>query len=407
MSGPDKPQRFYGYTIVAACFVIQGVGIGGYIAYGVFFPSLLDTFGWSRTTISGASSMAFLLMGLLGILAGTLNDRFAPRVIMTVTGVFLGCSYLLLSRLDAVWQLYVYFGLVGGIGLSGVDVVALSTTSRWFRARRGVMTGLVKVGTGAGQLVMPFLAGLCITGLGWRSAYLVIGLIVLVFLVAAGLLLRRDPAQMGQVPDGRPHPGGSFDSGAESGLAFAEALRSGSFWMLCALNFLAVASMFVILVHIVPHASDLGSATLQAAGILSTIGGVSMVGRLSVGFAIDRIGSRKCMQICLAILIASFIWLQVARDVWMLYSFAVVYGIAHGGIFTVISPIVAELFGIRAHGALFGIVVCGGTMGGAAGPVLAGLVFDLTRSYELIFMALIGLASVSLLLALFLKPARA
>ena len=406
MNAPDKPQRFYGYTIVAACFVIQGVGIGSYIAYGVFFPSLLDTFGWSRTTISGASSTAFLLMGFLGILAGTLNDRFAPRIIMTVTGVFMGCGYLLLYHLSAVWQLYLYFGLVVGIGLSGVDVIALSTTSRWFAARRGVMTGLVKVGTGAGQLVMPLLAGLCITRLGWRSAYAVIGLIVLLFLVGAGQLLRRDPAQMGQVPDGGAAPDDASPTGAESGLAFAEALRSGSFWMLCTLNLLAVASMFVILVHIVPHASDLGSATLQAAGLLATIGGVSMLGRLAVGFAIDRIGSRKCMQICLAILIASFIWLQVARDVWMLYAFAVVYGIAHGGIFTVISPIVAELFGIRAHGALFGIVVCGGTVGGATGPVLAGLVFDLTRSYQPIFIALIALAAISFLLALLIKPAQ-
>ena len=406
MTRRHNPQRFYGYTIVAACFLIQGIGIGSYIAYGVFFPSLLDAFGWSRTTISGAASMAFLLMGLLGILMGALNDRFAPRIIMTVTGIILGGSYLLLSRVNSAWQLYLYFGLLTGIGLSGIDVIALTTTSRWFAARRGVMTGLVKVGTGAGQLLLPFLAGVCITRLGWRSAYGIIGLIVLVFIVGAGLLLRRDPAQMGQVPDGRSNPHDGDTTWMESGLSFAEALRTGPFWMLGALNLLAVASMFVIMVHIVPHATDLGIATLQAAGILSTIGGVSMLGRLSVGFAIDEIGSRKCMQICLVILIGSFIWLQVARDVGMLYAFAAIYGIAHGGIFTVISPLVAELFGIRSHGALFGIVAFGGTVGGAIGPLLAGLVFDLTRSYHLIFMALIGLASISLLLALLLKPAR-
>ena len=163
--------------------------------------------------------------------------------------------------------------------------------------------------------------------------------------------------------------------------------------------------MFVILVHIVPHAYDLGIATLPAAGILSTIGGVSMFGRFSTGFAIDWIGSRKCMQICLVILIASFIWLQMARDLWTLYAFAAIYGIAHGGIFTVISPLVAELFGIRSHGALFGLVASGGNVGGAIGPILAGLVFDMTRSYHLIFMALIGLAFLSLFLTLLLRPA--
>jgi MFS transporter, OFA family, oxalate/formate antiporter len=406
MSRRDKHQRFYGYTIVAACFLIQGIGVGSFIAYGVFFPSLLEAFGWSRTMLSGASSMVLLLMGFLGILVGALNDRFAPRIIMTVTGVILGCSYLLLSQLNAVWQLYLFFGLMTGIGLSSIDVIPLSTTSRWFVARRGVMTGLVKVGTGAGQLIMPLLAGVCITHLGWRAAYGIIGLIVLVSIVGAGQLLRRDPAQMGQVPDGRNNPHGNTGSGTEDGLTFTEALRRGPFWMLWVLNLLAVASMFVIVVHIVPHASDLGIATLPAAGILSTIGGVSMLGRLSVGFAIDWIGSPKCMQICLLILMASFIWLQIAHDVWMLYAFAAIYGIAHGGIFTAISPIVAELFGIRAHGALFGIVVFGGAVGGAIGPVLAGLVFDMTRSYHLIFMALIGLSALSFLLTLRLKPAQ-
>jgi MFS family permease len=402
----DKPQRFYGYTIVAACFLIQGIGIGSFIAYGVFFPSLIDTFGWSRTMISGASSMALLLMGFMGILVGALNDRFAPRIIITVTGVILGGSYLLLSQMNAVWQLYLFLGLMTGIGLSSIDVIALTTTSRWFTARRGVMTGLVKVGTGAGQLIMPFLAGVCLTRLGWRIAYIIIGLIVLVFIVGAGQLLRRDPSRMGQVPDGRNNPHDSVASGVESGLSFTEALRCPPFWMLCALNLLAVASMFTILVHIVPHASDLGIVTLQAAGILSTIGGVSMLGRLSVGFAIDWIGSQKCMKTCLVILIASFIWLQMSRDVWMLYAFATIYGIAHGGIFTVISPMVAELFGIRSHGALLGIVVFGGTVDGAIGPILAGLVFDLTRSYHLIFMALIVLATLSLFLTLLLRPAR-
>ena len=406
MTRSDSPQRFYGTTIVAACFVIQGIGVGSFIAYGVFFPSLLDAFGWSRTMLSGASSMAFLLMGFLGILTGALNDRFGPRIIMTVTGLILGASYLLQSQMNAAWQLYLFFGLMTGIGLGSIDIIPLTTTSRWFVARRGVMTGLVKVGTGAGQLIMPFLAGVCITRLGWRSAYGIIGLIVLVGIVGAGQLLRRDPAQMGQVSDGRNYPHDGAASEEEGGLLFAEALRSGPFWMLWALNLLAVACMFVIVVHIVPHASDLGIATLQAAGILSTIGGVSMLGRFSTGLAIDWIGSRKCLRICLVILIVSFIWLQFARDMWMLYAFAAIYGFAHGGIFTVISPIVAELFGIRSHGAILGIVVFGGNVGGAMGPILAGLFFDLTKSYHLIFMALIGVAALSLLLTLLLKPAR-
>ena len=98
----------YGYIIVLACFIVQGIGVGSFIAYGVFFKPLLAEFGWSRATISGASSMAFLLMGLLGILAGNLNDKFGPRIIMAVTGVSFGSGFLILSKHKSVTQLYLF-----------------------------------------------------------------------------------------------------------------------------------------------------------------------------------------------------------------------------------------------------------------------------------------------------------
>jgi MFS family permease len=395
----------YGYIIVLACFLIQGIGIGSFIAYGVFFKPLLTEFGWSRATISGASSMAFLLMGLLGILAGNLNDKFGPRIIMVVTGVLFGSAYLLLSKLNSVWQLYLFYGLVGGIGLSSVDVIALTTIARWFVWRRGMMTGIVKVGTGAGQLVMPLLAGIFIVDYGWRCAAVFVGIVVLVIVTGSGLLLRRDPGQMGQLPDGGREPPRGQQDLSEIGLSLQEALRSRTFWMVCLVGLLAGYCFLTIMVHIVPHASDIGMEPIKAAGVLSTIGGVSMLGRLSTGLAIDRIGNKKSLIICFILLILSFLWLQVAKEMWMLYLFAVIYGVTHGAFFTVISPIVARLFGIRSHGVLFGIVAFSVTVGGAIGPVLAGHIFDITRSYHLVFLILTGVSIASLLLSLFLKPA--
>ena len=145
MNEKGSPGVFYGYTIVIACFLFQGVGIGSYIAFGVFFKPLLTEFGWSRATVSGAASLAFLLMGALGIVVGILNDRFGPRMLMVVTGLFYSTGYCLLSRVHSVWELYLFFGLVVGIGLSSIDIIALTTTARWFVRRRGAMTGFVKV----------------------------------------------------------------------------------------------------------------------------------------------------------------------------------------------------------------------------------------------------------------------
>ncbi len=405
MTPMKSRERYYGYVIVLACFIIQGVGVGSYIAFGVFLKPLATEFDSSRAAVSLASSMAFVLMGFLGMLVGHLNDRFGPRIIMAVTGVLYGAGYILFACIDSAWQLYLVYGLVVGIGLSSTDVIPLTTTARWFIWRRGMMTGLVKVGTGAGQLIVPLLAGIFITNYGWRYAAVFVGLLVLVFVTGAGQLLRRDPAQMGLSPEG----GGPSSPGRppvmESGLSLQEALRSGSFWMVCTMTLLVVFCLLIIMVHIVAHASDMGIGPIKAAGVLSTVGGVSMVGRMATGMAIDRIGNKTSMILCFILLVASFFWLQVAGEMWMLYVFAVAYGLAHGGFFTVISPIVAELFGIRSHGSLFGIVAFSGTVGGAVGPVLAGHIFDMTGSYRLVFLLLTGVSLVALGITLLLKPA--
>ena len=397
---------FYGYNIVTAGFGIQAVGIGIYVAFGVFFKPLLVDFEWSRATLSGAQSLALLIAGILGILIGRLSDRFGPRMVMSVAAFFFGLGLLLMSGLNHVWQLFLFYGVIFGIGLSAIDIIALSTTARWFVRRRGIMTGIVKVGTGAGQLVMPLVASLLIAGYGWRTSYVIIGAAAMVLLIFIGQLLRRDPAQMGLLPDGNRGLRTQSPKLAESDFYMCEALRTRQFWTIC---FTFMATMFcllVIMVHIVPHATDIGISLTTAAGILSTIGGISMVGRFVTGVAIDRIGNRLSMIICLILLILALLWLQLAGELWMFYLFAVVYGLGHGGLFTVISPIVAEYFGISSHGALFGIVLFITMVGGAIGPVIAGYIFDTTGSYSLAFWICTSVGALALVLILTLRKTR-
>ena len=183
------------------------------------------------------------------------------------------------------------------------------------------------------------------------------------------------------------------------------AMRSRQFLTICVAEFAIFFCLLTIIVHIVPHATDLGLPPAIAAGVLATIGGVSMLGRIVLGAWNDRIGGKRSLIICFILLLGSLLWLQVASEAWMLFLFAVVYGLAHGGFFTVISPIVAELFGIASHGVLFGVVMFGGTVGGAVGPFVAGHIFDVTSSYRLVFVILAGVGVAGLILASFLKPA--
>ena len=168
-------------------------------------------------------------------------------------------------------------------------------------------------------------------------------------------------------------------------------------------NLLVVFCLMSVLVHIVPHARDIGISPHKAASVLSTIGAVSMLGRFISGYAIDSIGSKQIMSICFGILIISFLWLIRADALWKLYGFACIYGIAHGGFFTAISPIMVELFGIRSHGSLFGLVVFFGTTGGAFGPILTGYLFDITQSYKIAFFLLLIVSCIAFGFLIWLK----
>jgi MFS family permease len=189
------------------------------------------------------------------------------------------------------------------------------------------------------------------------------------------------------------------------GLSLQEALRTPQFWTICAAMLASLYCLLTIMVHIVPYAQEMNISPPRAAAVLSTIGGVSMAGRFVSGLAIDRIGSKRVMIFSFILLIAVLLWLQIATEMWMLYFFAVFYGIAHGGFFTSLSPLVAEFFGIKSHGVLFGITMFCGTFGGSLGPVVAGYVFDATGRYAGAIWLCIGISLLGFLLVALLKPA--
>jgi MFS family permease len=393
----DRDDRFfYGYVLVAASFLLQAIGWGAYNSFGVFFNPLMNEYGWSRAGISGAVSVSFCLYGLASIALGRLNDRVGPRLIMTISGISFGVGYLLMSRLTSLWQLYLLYSLLVGIGISGTDVVLLSTIARWFVRLRGRMSGVLKVGTGMGMLIMPLFTNWLITDFGWRAAFFVTGVVVLILFIGLSQLLVRDPARRGQRPDGDGRVAAEIGSAGETGFTLRQALKSLQLWLICMAYFLLLVCALTVLLHIVPHAIDMGISRSAATRVLSTIGGLSIAGRLIMGFSSDRIGNKWALAICYGFLCVSLGWLLVADRLWMLFGFAIVYGFAHGGFFAVMSPLVAEFFGTASHGAIFGIIIFVSTIGGAIGPLLAGYVFDLTGSYHMVFLGLPLISTVGL-----------
>ena len=383
------------YAVVVGAFLTQFMVIGLLFAYSLFFKTFEDEFGWSRTTLSAAASLAFLMMGVLAAVLGHLGDRFGPKPVLAFTGVMHGLGFALISEISEPWHLFVIFGVFIGLGMSTHDVVTLSTVARWFDKRRGMMTGVVKSGTAAGQMLLPLAAAFLIATQGWRDAAMILGLGAAVFLLIGALLMKTPP----------PADALATSDASSKGEGLTSVLRSRVFWTLCAIQFLFLPSLTTVPLHVPVHGMDLGMSTTHAATLLSVIAGASVVGRLAIGTFADRIGGKRGLVLCFLPLIAALLALLAIDQPSLLFVAALAYGFGHGGLFTIIAPTIAEFFGTRAVGAIFGTVVFFGTIGGAIGPILAGRIFDTTGSYTPAFMTLAGMAVLGLVLVLSLPRA--
>ena len=397
-------ELFYGYRIVSAGSVIQMLYLGCLFTYGVYFPQFESEFGWSRALISGAASLNFFILGVFGIVMGGATDRFGPRLVLTLSGVVFAVGYLLLGRLSTALELYLFYGIFCGLGIAALDVATLSPVARWFIRHRGMMSGIVKAGAGVGQVLIPLIAAVLVTVYGWRQACLLIGVVVLIGLAVMAQFMRGAPAELGLQPLGAETREEGIPTSTATGLTLKEALARQQFWILCLAKLSDMFCLFTIVTHIVPHGIDQGLSAPVAVTVLSTIGGCSIIGRILLGSTCDRLGAKLSLMISFALLLSSFILLQVSAEPRVLFLFALIYGIAHGGFFAVASPSVAEYFGTRSHGMIFGTVIFAGTLGGTVGPLLSGRIFDLTGSYQIAFFILSGLAIFGLLLASRLRP---
>lgn len=376
------------YLVVAGAALTQYTIVGLLFSYGLFFKAFEAEYGWSRTLLSGGTSLAFLVMGVLATFGGHLNDRFGPRMVLTFTGTAYGIGYLLLAHVAIPWQLLVVFGVFMALGLATHDVVTLSAVARQFHQRRGLMTALVKVGTASGQITLPLLAALLIARFEWREVLTMLGAGAIVALLIGATLMKGS------------RPVSALAAAAVAGTSLGEVRRDRVFWMLCAIQFSHFTTLTTIPLHIVIHGMDMGMPATVAASLLSVMAAASIAGRLTVGGLVDRIGGRRALMLSLVPLIASLLGFLAIATPWLLFVAVAVYGFGHGGLYTVMSPTIAEYFGLRAHGAIFGVVVFFGTIGGALGPILAGGVFDLTESYTWAFGTLAVLAAMGLALAL-------
>ena len=399
----NESRFFYGYFVVGASLLIMSTMWAVYYAFGVFFKPVLNEFGWTRAVTSGAFSLASIMNGLLTVAMGALTDKFGPRVVMTFCGLLLGLGFILMSQINTVLHLYLFYGILVGAGMSGSFIPLLSTVARWFLKRRGLMTGIVAAGSGVGALIGPPVASRFIAIYGWRVSYAILGSIVLLIVVLFAQFIKRDPIQVGQVPYGGNQIEQSRLDLRSNGFSLKEAVYTPRFWVFFATAFCYGFCVFTIMVHIVPHAIGLGMSAVSAANLLAIIGGLGILGKVMLGRAGDIFESRQSLLLGFILMSAALIWLVPAKTAWMLFSITGIFGFAYGGCAVSHSPLIAKLFGLRSHGLIFGVIGIGVAIGGAVGPLLAGYIFDVTKSYQMAFLLCAMFSFTGIILTPFLK----
>jgi MFS family permease len=394
---------FYGFIIAIAAFFILFSAYGVRFAYGVFFKPMANELGFSAATTSAAYSISFFCEGIFSLVSGGLADRFGPRIVLSLSSILVVTGYCLVTLVHSPWQLFLYYGILVGVGMGAMFVPLISMIARWFNARRNLMTGLVSSGAGAGMLFIPPYTAHLIDDYGWRISFLIMGIAIFMVAIVAAQFLKRDPKAIGAVPYGESGNEPRAESGSQ-GYAFGPAMRTSQFWVLFTMMFCFGMFAMSYNVHIVPDAINSGMRPTAAADIMAVTGAMFIISRIALGSVADRSGNKPIVILCFIVSASAFSFIALLHTQWAFFLLAAMIGVSQGGVGLSQSPLVASLFGLRSHGIILGCLGLGNTAGAALGPLLSGYIFDYTGSYHWAIWMCAAVSVAALVFALLIRP---
>ena len=412
MNQPENTH--YRWVVLIAAFVILVLGYAIRNCFSVFYPAIVEEFGWQRGNTALIFSISIIVYGLSSPLAGGLVDRFSPRVILPIGGVILGGGMALCSQAATQWEFYFYYGVLVAIGLSLAGWTPLTTiVSSWFVNNQGLPFGVMTAGFGS-SLIYATLAQFLISTFGWKSAYFIIGVSAIALIVPlAALFMRRkhnetkqslslqDNSASNNMPD---RPERKLPETTET---LFGALKTYRYWLLFFIGFchLGIAE-YIAIAHQVYFFLDAGYSPMLAANIYSTFGITFVLGTL-ISFSSDRLGreivfNTGCLFCAVAVFLLFFI--KDPSKPWMGFLYAVLFGSGMGIAAPVFFTTVADLFMGRHFGSIQGTMIFGISLSGATSPWVAGFLHDKTGSYFTTYLIMLGSLLLCLLLMRFVAP---
>ena len=439
-----RDRIYYGWIIVAIGLVSMAFWYGIRSSFAVFYVALLENFPWSRAESAGVQSMALMTYTVLAPLVGGLIDRFGPRRVIVPGVLILSSGLILCGSIKTLTQFYIFYGVVAGTGVTCIALVSYAAIlAHWFEKKRGLASGIAVSGMGLGTFLMVPLSQYFINLVGWRSTFVLIGILVFIILFPLNLFfLRHKPQDLGLSPDGLDRPAVSLKEQApaapiiEGGPSnpfpeerppaegghpatrmgitaedwtLKKAMHTKSFWALVLFPFLAFTGLFIIHVHNVKFLVDHGIDKMTAAFIYALIGIISSVFRIFWGWLSDRIWREITYSIgilCTCLGIGSLLLMETTGHKALVYPFFIFFGMGWGVTAPLFLSIAADLFQGKVFGLIYGIVEGGIGVAGAFGAWIAGFLFDKTQSYRWAFILAIIAALCSAVLAWVAAPRR-
>ena len=401
---------FYGWVVVAVTFVTMAIGVNARTAFSLLYPPILSEFGWERGVTAGAFSFGFVASAIVSPLIGKLMDRAGPRAVMELGVALMGGGMLLAPLTSAPWHLYVTLGVMVGAGSVCLGYSGFSLfLPNWFVRRRGLAIGIAFAGVGIGSVtLLPWVQHMIEQG-GWRTACTAMGLLILIALAPINLLLRKRPEDLGLQPDGDAASSASAAKAVSNILdpvwagtewTLARALRTARFWWIALGYFCGLYIWYAVQVHQTKFLLDIGFSASLAVWALGMVSLLGIPGQILLGHLSDRIGREAIWAIScagFAICFAALIGLRYEPSLFLVYLMVVTQGVMGYGLTSVMGAVVLEIFQGPHYGSIFGTLMLLALAGGAAGPWVTGLLFDLTGSYIIAFAIAIAVSGLSAL----------
>jgi MFS family permease len=403
-----QPRIYYGWAIVGVAFLTAAMSGGLVATFGFFIKPMEAELGWSRTAMLGAATVGTLAGAVVGPLIGPLVDRHGARVLAVGAGLLAGLALGLVYTVHHLWAFYILYGAASALLMGGLSQVLTGmVVPKWFVRKRGRALANATLGFAVAGVALGPLAQVLVATAGWRTTWIIYGsAVVLLVAVPGGLLLRRQPEDLGLVPDGDPPPSAASEVAAKKEPAWTAgaAARTPALWLMLGAFGLASFATGPFFLNLVPFLQGQGFSPALVGGAWSTYFACSFASKWAWGFVAERVHIRRCMMVSFAGEMLSIGLALLAHNPASLFLFAVAGGIGHGPFPQFSTQIWADYFGRPFLGTIRGLFSPPMVLASAAGPLVTGRVFDLTQSYRPIFLVFLGLLAVGLVCIYLARP---